>query len=163
MSTSLPFPKHGDIILKSTTKTRAKSDSHILSRPELYEWYEDIIVFRVFIFILLFRTYGKERNFRMREASVTVIIALLKELFWKLHNQCYVQSSFSTIVSQSDNSIDKGIQRLKILQVWINIWVNSFIKTWVSKHQEMKNYEGVWKSPFEQKIHACTSKNIAPI
>ena len=58
MSTSLPFPKHGDIILKSTTKTRAK-----------------------------------------------------------LHNQCYVQSSFSTIVSQSDNSIDKGIQRLKILQV----------------------------------------------
>ena len=168
MSTSLPFPKNGDIILKSTTKPRAKSDSHILSKPELYEWYEDIIVFRVFIFILLFRTYGKERNFRMTEASVTVIIALLKVLFWKLHDQCYVQSSFSTIVSQSANSIDKGMQRFYRYESTY-VLILSLRREWVKTSRNEKLWRcldiAIWtKNPcLYLKEHCTNIDNISPI
>ena len=32
--TTLPLPKHGDIILNSMTRTKEKEDSHVLGRPE---------------------------------------------------------------------------------------------------------------------------------
>ena len=41
----------GDILLNSTTQTREKCDSHVLSRDLTFEWDEDAMVFRLFIFI----------------------------------------------------------------------------------------------------------------
>ena len=88
------------------------------------------MVFRVFIFIiLLFRINGKNghlnvNNFRQYYGN------FLKVLFWKLLDYSYVQSSFSAIMRHIDNSSLKYPLQLKIL--WINIRVNSFIKTWES-------------------------------
>ena len=86
------------------------------------------MVFRVFIFIiLLFRINGKNgdlNDFRHYYGN------FLKVLFWKLLDYSYVQSSFSAIMRHIDNSSLKYPLQLKIL--WINIRVNSFIKTWES-------------------------------
>ena len=88
------------------------------------------MVFHVFIFIiLLFRINGKkghlaENDFRHHYGN------FLKVLFWKLLDYSYVQSSFSAIMRHIDNSSLKYPLQLKIL--WINIRVNSFIKTWES-------------------------------
>ena len=88
------------------------------------------MVFRVFIFIiLLFRINVKkghlaENDFRHYYDN------FLKVLFWKLFDYSYVQSSFSAIMRHIDNSNLKYPLQLKIL--WINIRVNSFIKTWES-------------------------------
>ena len=88
------------------------------------------MVFRVFIFIiLLFRINGKNghlnvNNFRQYYGN------FLKVLFWKLLDYSYIQSSFSAIMRHIDNSSLKYPLQLKIL--WINIRVNSFIKTWES-------------------------------
>ena len=54
----LPLSKHGGLILIFMTQTREKWDCRILV-DLTFEWYEYAMVFRVFIFIFLFRT-----NFR---------------------------------------------------------------------------------------------------
>ena len=55
----LALSKHGEIILKLCP--RQKKNVTLLFCVDLtFEWYEDVIVFRVFIFIFLFRTSGKK-------------------------------------------------------------------------------------------------------
>ena len=90
-----------------------------------FDWSEDVMVFCFFIlFICLEPTVRK--CIWMRKISVTVMV-----IFWKCHPEnYYVRSSFSTIMRHICNSILKDNPQLKILRTWINICVNSFIKTW---------------------------------
>ena len=48
-----------------------------------FEWYEDAMVFRVLIFIFLFRTNGKKEHFDENE-FYTVMVVFSKVPFWKL-------------------------------------------------------------------------------
>ena len=50
---TLPLPKHVDIIVSSMTQTLGKWDSHVLSGLT-FEWYEDAMVFCVFMFVFHF-------------------------------------------------------------------------------------------------------------
>ena len=48
---TLASPKYGKIILKFMSQTKEKHDCLVLSRYLTYEWYENGMVFRVFIAI----------------------------------------------------------------------------------------------------------------
>ena len=63
-----------------------------------FEWHEDIMVLRVFIFIFLFRANCNNGH---------LMIVFPKVPFWKLLDHSYVQSSFSTIVRSIENNILK--------------------------------------------------------
>ena len=52
------MPKQEDIILNSMTQAKEKWNSLAMSRL-----YEGAMVFRIFIFIFLFRTNGKKEHF----------------------------------------------------------------------------------------------------
>ena len=100
-----------------------------------FEWYEDAMVFPLFIcvFCLEFRTDGKkghldENDFRHSHDDSVVWWSGVP--FWRQLDHGYVQSSLPTIARQIDNSIFKDILQLRFI---------SFTK-----------------------IRACTSKNIAP-
>ena len=89
-------------------------------------------------------------------------MVLFKESFWKLLDHIYLQSSFSTIMRHSDNSILKDTVQLKILRRWINIRVNSFIKTEkTSWNKNRKLNRNAWKVISCRKIRACASKNVS--
>ena len=87
------------------------------------EWYEDAMVFRVFIFILLFRTNGKKGHLDENDFH-TVMVVIPKVPFWKLFDHSYVQSSLSIITKHIDNSILKDTLPLKILRTRIKIRSN---------------------------------------
>ena len=83
-----------------------------------FEWFEDALVFHVFIFIFCLevrKRYLDESDFRHCYGNFFVS-AILKV-------------TFSTIARHIDNSILKNTRELPILQTWINIGANSFIKT----------------------------------
>ena len=108
-----------------------------------FEWYEDGMVFRLFIFIFLFRTnvikgYLDESVFRHCYGIFP------KVSFWKLLDHNYVQSSLiSKIVRHIENSILKKILPLKTLRTWIKICVNTF-KTWANI-MKRKSTKVPWK------------------
>ena len=94
-----------------------------------FKWYEDAMVFCVFIFIFLLRTKGK--TVRLNENDVRHCCRNFSKVpFWKLLDHRYVRSSFSKIMRHIDNNILKDTLPLKILRTWINVGVNCFIKTW---------------------------------
>ena len=66
----------------------------------------------------------------MRTISVTVMVITSEVPFWRLLGFSYVQSSFSIITRHIENGIWKILYswRSKILQTWINILANYFIK-----------------------------------
>ena len=49
---TLASPRYGKIILKFMSQTKEKHDCLVLSRSLTFEWYEDDMVFRVFIVII---------------------------------------------------------------------------------------------------------------
>ena len=64
----------------------------------------------------------------MKTISVTVMVITSEAPFWRLLGFSYVQSSFSTITRHIENGKIFYSWRSKILQTWINILTNSFIK-----------------------------------
>ena len=93
-----------------------------------FEWYEDAMVFRAYIFIFWFKTNDKNRHLDKNEFH-TVMVVFPKVPFLKLLDHVYVQSSSSTIMRPVDNSILKEIVQMKILRTRIKIRSNSFIRT----------------------------------
>ena len=92
-----------------------------------FEWYEDTMVFGVFIFIFLFRTNGKKVYLDYNN-SVTVMVIFLKVLFWKLR---------ATLTTTFWNTLQ------------LKIRANAFIKTLVKiKQQKLTEVSG--KSSVEQ-------------
>ena len=93
----------------------------------------------------------------MRTISVTVMVITSEVPFWKLLGFSYVQSSFSTITRHIENGIWKILYSLrsKILQTWINIPTNYFIK-----YHEIKIGEDTLGIISCTKIQACSLMNI---
>ena len=125
----LPLEKHGDMILNYMTQTREKRDCHVFSRPNFWMVWRCLGITCVhFIFCLEVRNrYLDESDFRHCYGNFFVS-AILKV-------------TFSTIARHIDNSILKNTRELPILQTWINIGANSFIKTWrcLKNHQLKKD------------------------
>ena len=57
---------------------------------------------------------------------------LREVLLSKLLKHEYVQTHWSTITRHIDNTVLKDTLLLKILETWIDIRANSFIKTWIN-------------------------------
>ena len=72
--------------------------------------------------------------------------------FWKLLDQSYVLSPFSTNTRHIDNSILKDVPQFFILQTCINIRAKSFIKISV-KVIGTRIDEGTWKKIVTQCVH----------
>ena len=93
--------------------------------------------------LFLFRTNCKKRH--LNESDIlTVMVVFSKVPFWKVLDHSYVQSSLSKITRYIDNSNLKETLQLKILQTWIKIRVNTFIKTWVNimkQKRYLENYQ----------------------
>ena len=107
-----------------------------------FEWYDDDMVFRVLIFIFLFRTNVK-KEYLYESSCAFVMIIFSKVLFWKLLDHTYVQRSFSRIARRMKNSILKEILQSKILQTCIKIRANTSIKTWenIMKENQQRRLE----------------------
>ena len=81
------------------TKTKEKWDYNASEADMTFEWYENVMVFRVLIFIFLFKTNEKKGHLDKNDFH-TVMEVFPKMLFWKLLDHSDVQSSFSTIMRQ---------------------------------------------------------------
>ena len=123
-----------------------------------FECYEDVMVF-VFSFLFFCLEPTLVKGTWMRATSSTLMLIFLKVLFWKLLDHNYIQSFFSTIVRDIDNSILKDTLQLKNLRTWVKIHANSFIKTW-RKHHEMKINESALKMVTLKKYHSVKSVQI---
>ena len=108
------------------TQTKEKWDYNAPGVDVTFEWYENAMVFRVLIFIFLFKTNEKKGHLDKNDFH-TVMEVFPKILFWKLLDHSDVHSSFSTIMRLIDNSILKDTLQLKVLRTRIHS--NSFIKT----------------------------------
>ena len=124
------LPKHGDIILKSTSQSREKWDSLVLC----------------FYFCFLFRANGKrttDGNNLRHYYGVFFETTILK----LLDHSVAIRRHF-------DNGIWKDSLQLKILRIWINIGTTYFL----SKFVQTKIDEKAWKTylhnnpiqPFEE-------------
>ena len=98
------------------TQTREKWDSdHVWGEPDFWmAWKCSGILCIHFYFFCLEATLGNE--------------SIIPKVFWSL--LCH--SFFSTITRYISNSILRDTLQLKILQTWIKIYANSFIKTLVN-------------------------------
>ena len=77
---TLPLPTHEYIILKFHDPNKRKKGLYMLRADTTFEWYEDPMVFRVFVYIFLFGTNGK--NGHLDENDVhTVLVVFLKMSF----------------------------------------------------------------------------------
>ena len=112
-----------------------------------------------FLFFCLEPTLRKD--IWMRATSATVMIIFSKVPFGKLHNHNFVQRFFPTITRHFNKSILKDILQLKILQTWIKIRANFFIKTLVNI-MNWKSRNVSLKLSLANKKWPCISKNIAP-
>ena len=112
-----------------------------------------------FLFFCLEPTLRKDTWMRVTSAAVMIIFS--KVPFWKLHNHNFVQSFFPTITRHFDKSILKDILQLKILQTWIKIRANFFIKTLVNI-MNWKSRNVSLKLSLAKKMWPRISKNIAP-
>ena len=123
----LNLSKYGDVILNSMNQTVTSLFGVDLD----FEYYEDVIIFLAFIF-----TFCSEQTVRkdncMRTIFIAVMVIFSKVLFWKILDNSYHKSSFSTVTKYIDNIILKETLQLQILWTWLNIRANSFIKTWVN-------------------------------
>ena len=115
------------------TQTKEKWDDNTSGVDVTFEWYENAMVFRVLIFIFLFKINEKKGHLDKNDFH-TVMEVFPKMLFWKLLDHSDVQSSFSTIMRHIDNSILKDTLQLKVLRTRIRS--NSFIKTWVNMMEQ---------------------------
>ena len=92
-------PKHGKIIFISLTKvtTRVKQKRNVtpLFGVDLtFEWYEDDVVFRVFI-VIIFRTNGKERHL-----DANYLRCCYDNFFRKWHFGSYLITAMFKVPSQ---------------------------------------------------------------
>ena len=104
-----------------------------------FEWYEDALIFRVFIFTFLFRTNGKKKHldktdFRHCYGDFFEAATRDHKNTW---SQLYVQGFFSSSTRNIDNNFFKDNTKWKILHAWNKIRL--------SKHQETKIDECAWK------------------
>ena len=112
-----------------------------------FEWYEDAMVFCVFVFISLFRTTVKkeflnESDFRHCYDNFyesAILNFTWSQLCWKDHLNSYE--------AHWQYSIFKDALQLKILRMWINIRAKSFIKTW-RRTLRSETFFSKWK-PFK--------------
>ena len=113
-----------------------------------FEWYEDALIFRVFIFTFLFRTNGKKKHldktdFRHCYGDFFEAATRDHKNTW---SQLYVEGFFSSGTRNIDNNFFKDNTQLKILHAWNKIRFNSFsFFQDLSKHHETKINEGAWK------------------
>ena len=117
-----------------------------------FEWYEDAMIFRVFIVIFRLATNARKHTW-MRMISITVMVIFSELPFWKLFYHSYFQ-----------NSILKDTIQLKILWTWIKIGANSFIKTWVNiikrkSTKVLENYQ-LHKNPSLHLKENCTAQKF---
>ena len=119
--------KYGDVILNSMNQTVTSLFGVDLD----FEYYEDVIIFLAFIFIFCSEQTVRKDNC-MRTIFIAVMVIFSKVLFWKILDNSYHKSSFSTVTKYIDNIILKETLQLQILWTWLNIRANSFIKTWVN-------------------------------
>ena len=112
-----------------------------------------LIIFRVFIFIFLFKTNGKKGQ--LHESDVRYCYGNFSKLaFWKLLNCNYVQNSFSTIYKVHWQQHFEKFCSGKFYG-HASICANSFIKA------EMKIEECALKNISCTKPRVCNSTNIA--
>ena len=107
--------------------------------------------YSVFWFYILFRTDSKKEHLDLRHCYGN----FLEVTGWKLLDQSYVWSSFSTITNHISNCILKDVFKLQILQTQINIRANlpwPIIMKLISS-------KVLAKLPLAQKV--CTLKNIS--
>ena len=114
--------------------------------------------FRVFIFILLFRTKGKkehldENDFRQGYGNYFES-ATLKATWYQLWSKFFLNN-----YEWHRQRYLKDTLQLKILQTCISIRPNSFL----GKYHETNMGKGSWKIISCTKIWACFSKNISLI
>ena len=123
----------------------------------IFEWYEDAMVFRVFIFIFCFEpSLGKDIS--MRATSTTVMVIFLKVPFQTLFDHNFIQSSFSTVARCIDRNILKATLQLKILRKWTKIRADCFIKIWVNII-ERKSTKVPWKLPLAKNTTPHVKEN----
>ena len=123
----LNLSKYGDVILNSMNQTVTSLFGVDLD----FEYYEDVIIFLAFIFNFCSEQTVRKDNC-MRTIFIAVMVIFSKVLFWKILDNSYHKSSFSTVTKYIDNIILKETLQLQILWTWLNIRANSFIKTWVN-------------------------------
>ena len=120
-----------------------------------FEWYEDALIFRVFIFTFLFRTNGKKKHldktdFRHCYGDFFEAATRDHKNTW---SQLYVEGFFSSGTRNIDNNFFKDNTQLKILHAWNKICFNSFsFFQDLSKHHETKSTKVPGKSSVVQKI-----------
>ena len=90
--------KHEKIILKSMSQNK-KNMIPLFWVDLAFEWYEDIMVFRVLIFIYLFFCLELmvRKDTWMSTTSVNIMVNFSKVAFWKSLDRNYVWSYFSII------------------------------------------------------------------
>ena len=150
----LHLPKHGYMILNCMAQTREKlrCGAATFWLDLNFEWYEDTMVFRMFIFVF----FCLEPTLR-KDTWMRVIFS--KVLLRKLLDHIYVQCFFSRIARQFENSTLKEILQLKILWTWIKIRVNTFIKTLVNIMKQ-KSTKVLWKLSFTKKHDPALQRTL---
>ena len=151
---ALTLSKYGDIMLNSTSQTRAKCDSLALSRADFWMIMRCAIL--CFYFYFLFRTNSKREQLHKNDFGY-YYVNFFKRAILKVLDHRHVQSFFSKFTRHCQRHLRDTLQ-LKVLRTWINIDGNSFS----SKYFETKVDESVWKIISRKKIRAYSSKNIAP-
>ena len=88
-----------------------------------FEWYEENMVFRVLIFIVLFRTNVKKGLLDENDLQMVIMAVFSKVPFRKVFHHSYVKNSFSTITMHLDSSSLKDSLQLKTVRAWIKIMI----------------------------------------
>ena len=120
----------------------------------IFEWCEDAMVFRAFVFIFLFRRNGKTNTW-LRTILVTVMVIISKMPLWKLIDISCFQSS-RQLRGTLTTAFERTLQ-LEILRALIKMPINFSL----DKYDKTKMGDGVLQ------VISCTkmsvgSKSIAP-
>ena len=76
------------------TKFCDQNETTILRVDVTFEWYEDVMVFGVFIFIFLFRTNGKKRHLDENDFRTIIVVTP------KCHSESYLIAAMFKVPSQ---------------------------------------------------------------
>ena len=129
---TLASPKHGKIIFtKALLHVSNKRETWLLCFEWIFEWYEDDMVFCVFIVIIL-RGDGKKRHLDANQFR-----HCYSNFFRKWRSERYLITAMfkgsSAITKLIDNCIFKAglsFYQFYILRTWINMRAKSFTKTY---------------------------------
>ena len=167
-NTKLTHPFHANVERRLRLEERIIGKTLTLPKQEkngipwfwvelTFEWFEGAMVFSFLFFCCLEPTLNK--NTLMRTISVTVMVIILKKLFWKLLEIICVQSSFSTIARYIDNGIWKTLcswtfyghgSTYVLIIYWVNIIKRNCAR--VENYQFHKNLSLLFEEHF---IYCC--------